>query len=31
VIHGDLIEELLGELRKRGVEITETVTTSREV
>ena len=31
VIHGDLIEELLSELRKRGVEITETVTTSREV
>ena len=31
VIHGDLIEELLGELRKRGVEITETVTISREV
>jgi lysine 6-dehydrogenase len=31
VIHGDLIEELLSELRKRGVEITETVRTSREV
>lgn len=31
VIHGDLIEELLSELRKRGVEITETVTISREV
>ena len=31
VIHGDLIEELLSELRKRGVEITETVTTSRKV
>ena len=31
VIHGDLIEVLLSELRKRGVEVTETVTRSREI
>lgn len=31
VIKGDLIEELLSKLRVRGVEITETVTTSREI
>jgi len=31
IIHGDLIEELLSELRKRGVEVTETVTRSREI
>ena len=31
VIHGDLIEELLSELRKIGVEVTETVTISREI
>jgi saccharopine dehydrogenase-like NADP-dependent oxidoreductase len=30
VILGDLFEELLSKLRERGVEITETVTTSRE-
>ena len=31
VILGDLFEELLTKLRERGVEITETVTTSREI
>lgn len=31
VILGDLFEELLSKLRERGVEITETVTTSREI
>ncbi|MBN2335305.1 saccharopine dehydrogenase NADP-binding domain-containing protein [Candidatus Bathyarchaeota archaeon] len=31
VIHGDLCEELLGSLRERGVVVTETVTTTREV
>ena len=31
VIHGDLCEELLSSLRERGVVVTETVTTTREI
>ena len=31
VINGSLFEELLGKLRERGVEISETVTTTREI
>jgi hypothetical protein len=31
VIKGELVEELLGKLRERGVEVTETVTISREI
>ncbi|MCB2173210.1 saccharopine dehydrogenase NADP-binding domain-containing protein [archaeon] len=31
VIQGPLVEELLSKLRERGVEVTETVTTTREV
>jgi lysine 6-dehydrogenase len=31
IIYGDLFEELLGELRKRGVNIIETITVTREV
>jgi lysine 6-dehydrogenase len=31
VIHGELFEELLSSLRKRGVEITETITKTRSV
>ena len=31
VINGELVEELLSSLRERGVEVTETVTTSREI
>jgi lysine 6-dehydrogenase len=31
VIHGELFEELLSSLRKRGVEITETITNTRSV
>jgi len=30
-VHGELFEELLRELRKRGVEITETITTIRQI
>jgi len=31
VVNGELFEELLGKLRDRGVEVTETVTTTREI
>ena len=31
VVNGELFEELLGKLRERGVEVTETVTTTREI
>lgn len=31
VVKGELVDDLLGNLRKRGVEITETVTTMREI
>ncbi|MFH1179366.1 MAG: saccharopine dehydrogenase C-terminal domain-containing protein [Candidatus Bathyarchaeota archaeon] len=31
VVHGKLFEELLSKLRERGVEVTETVTTTREI
>ena len=31
VVKGELFEELLGKLRERGVEVTETVTTTREI
>ena len=31
VIQGPLVEELLSKLRERGVEVTETVTVTREV
>jgi hypothetical protein len=31
VIRGELFEELLSSLRKRGVEITETITKTRSV
>lgn len=31
IIRGELFEELLRKLRERGVEVTETITTSREV
>ena len=31
VVHGELFEELLSKLRERGVEVTETVTTTREI
>ncbi len=31
VVYGELFEELLSKLRERGVEVTETVTTTREI
>ena len=31
VVNGELFVELLGKLRERGVEVTETVTTTREI
>jgi lysine 6-dehydrogenase len=31
VVHEELFEELLSKLRERGVEVTETVTTTREI